>query len=103
MPRLASVARGLIMAPLMLAAPDAPTIRLTKPLAEFPDTFDQLNSVLELRDGRLVATDFAGPTVQIIDFAKGSHTTLGRKGAGPNEYMMPDRPLPGIGSSQAGR
>lgn len=99
MPRLASVARGLIMAPLMLAAPDAPTIRLTKPLAEFPDTFDQLNSVLELRDGRLVATDFAGPTVQIIDFAKGSHTTLGRKGAGPNEYMMPDRPLPGIGDT----
>lgn len=99
MPRLASVARGLVVLRLLLAAPDVPTIRLTKPLAEFPDTFDQLNSVLELRDGRLIATDFAGPTVQIIDFARGTHTAIGRKGAGPNEYMMPDRPLPGIGDT----
>ena len=44
------------------------------PSLEFPDTFDQLNSVMELRDGRLLATDFAGPTVQLVDFARGTRT-----------------------------
>ena len=32
------------------------TVRLTRPLAEFPDTFDQLNSVMELRDGRVLVS-----------------------------------------------
>ena len=84
---------------VLLQAPDPPTIRLGKPLAEFPGTFDQLNSVVALRDGRLLATDFLGPTVQLLDFARGSRTTIGRKGAGPNEYLVPDRPLPGIGDT----
>jgi hypothetical protein len=89
-----------LMLPLMLVHGQEPaTVRLTRPLAEFPDTFDQLNSVMELRDGRVLATDFAGPTVQLVDFARGSRSTLGRKGAGPNEYMMPDRPLLSAGDT----
>lgn len=90
-----------LLVPLLVLfqAPDPPTVRLGKPLAQFPDTFDQLNSVIELRDGRLLATDFAGPTVQLIDFARGSRTAIGRKGSGPNEYLMPDRPLPGVGDT----
>jgi hypothetical protein len=94
-PRLAA----LLVPLLLIQTPEPPTIRLAKPIAEFPGTFDQLNSVVELRDGRLLATDFAGPTVQLLDFAHGSRTTIGRKGAGPNEYMVPDRPLPGIGDT----
>ena len=89
-----------LLGPLLLVHGQEPsTIRLGKPLAEFPDTFDQLNSIMELPDGRALATDFAGPTIQLVDFARGIRTTLGRKGAGPDEYMMPDRPLAGIGDT----
>ena len=89
-----SLMLAVLLGPLLLIqGQEPPTVRLSKPLAEFPDTFDQLNSVMELQDGRALATDFAGPTIQLVDFARGTRTTLGRKGAGPNEYMMPDRPL----------
>ena len=100
MSRQSSLA-GALLVPLLalLPAQDVPTVRLSRALAEFPDTFDQLNSVMELRDGRVLATDFAGPTVQLVDFTRGTLTPLGRKGAGPNEYMMPDRPLASAGDT----
>lgn len=73
--------------------PPVPIIHLTKPIAEFPETFDHVNGVAELRDGRVLVTDFQGPTLQLLDFGRGQQTAIGRPGGGPNEYRMPDRPL----------
>ncbi len=99
--RLPSVVAALLAGPLVLSvlAVDPPTIRLTKPLAEFPETFDHMNGVTELRDGRVVVTDFEGPSIQLVDFSRGSQLAVGRRGAGPKEYMLPDRPMTGAGDS----
>lgn len=101
--RRAPLMSGLLLAPVLalLVPADVPTIQLTKPAAELEDTFDHPISVLELGGGRLVVTDLMGPTVELVDMARGTRTAIGRKGQGPNEYMFPERTLALPGDSAA--
>jgi hypothetical protein len=64
-------------------------VRLAKPDAEFPDPFTRLASVRELPGGRVLISDTQDKTVQLLDFAAGSATKIGREGQGPGEYALP--------------
>lgn len=89
--------------PLMLlfavlqAQQPAPIVRLTKPDAVLPREFSQIRGVRELRDGRLLITDWTDEVLLVADLRTGGVRQLGRKGAGPREYRLPAAllPLPG--------
>lgn len=73
----------------------------TKPEIEYAEPFTILDGVRELKDGRVIAVDPREKIVQIIDIKAGTATKLGREGAGPGEYGLPQRALPLSGDSTA--
>jgi hypothetical protein len=56
----------------------------------FPVAFGKVGPVRELSDGRVMVADPLGRVLVIIDFESGAADTLGRSGAGPEEYGQPD-------------
>ncbi len=84
-----------------LVAQNVPTVRLTTPLATFPETFNEITAVRELRDGRVIVVDQRELAVVLVDFKSGKATPIGRKGTGPGEYEWPARLLPLAGDSTA--
>jgi hypothetical protein len=62
-----------------------------KPLAEFGEAFTAATSVRELKDGRVIVSDSKDKVVQLVDFATGKATRIGREGGGPAEFMIPGR------------
>ncbi len=64
-------------------------VNLTKPDAAFPDPFTRITSVRELPNGKLILADLQDKTVQMLDFATGQATKVGREGQGPGEYALP--------------
>ena len=68
-------------------APQALT--LTTPEAAFAEGFTALTAVHELPDGRVLALDSRELTLQLIDLAANTATTVGRRGSGPGEYSLP--------------
>ena len=98
--RRAALAALLALAPVAaapLAAQTVPVVSLSKPEAEFAEPFDQVTSVRELRDGRVIVADLLAKGVTLADFRSGSATAIGREGQGPGEYGFPTAlvPLPG--------
>jgi hypothetical protein len=65
--------------------------------ASFPEAFSYLSGIRELADGKIIAADPTAQVVLRLDFHAGTADTLGRQGAGPQEYDGPDAvfPLPG--------
>jgi hypothetical protein len=77
------------------AGPNAPeAVTLTTPEATFAEGFTALTAVHELPDGRVLALDSRERTLQIIDLAAKTSTTVGRRGSGPGEYSLPIALLP---------
>src|SRR5690242_3721427 len=70
---------------------------LGKPDAEFAEPFTLIRTIRELSDGRVLVVDPRDRIVQLVDFRSGTATKVGRTGAGPGEYGLPDRiiALPG--------
>jgi hypothetical protein len=66
-----------------------PTVALTKPEAQHPEPFTQVRSVRELPSGRVLVSDMRDKVVQLVDFAAGTATKVGREGQGPGEYALP--------------
>jgi hypothetical protein len=87
----------LLMVLILQAQQPAPLVRLTKPDAVLPREFSQIRAVRELRDGRLLVSDWTDEVVLIVDLRTGGVRQLGRKGSGPTEYRLPAAllPLPG--------
>jgi hypothetical protein len=79
----------LLAASVPAIAQQVPVQQLSKPEVEFPDPFDQVTSVRELRDGRLIVADLYARAVSLVDLKSGSATVIGREGQGPNEYGFP--------------
>lgn len=80
------------------ASGQAPLTRqLGPPEVEFAEPFTVVTSLRELRDGRVLVADSRDKTVQLIDLAAGHAVRVGREGAGPGEYALPQRliALPG--------
>lgn len=73
------------------------TVSLVKPDAEFPEPFTRVSAVRELPSGKVLVADMADKVVQMLDFASGSMTKVGREGQGPGEYALPAGlvPMPG--------
>jgi len=63
----------------------------------YPEPFSYLSGVRELSDGTIFAADPLGQVLLRIDLDAGTADTIGRQGAGPQEYEGPDQvfPLPG--------
>jgi hypothetical protein len=75
-------------------------VALTRPEAEFAEPFTQVSGVRELPGGRVLVSDIRDKIVQLVDFATGAATAIGREGQGPEEYLMPSGlyPLPDGGA-----
>jgi len=67
--------------------------------ASFPEGFSYLSRIRELADGRILAADPTAQVVLRLDLDAGVADTIGRQGAGPQEYDGPDRVLPLPGDS----
>ena len=65
--------------------------------ATYPEPFSYLSGVREIADGRILAADPMSQVLLLLDLDAGTADTLGRRGAGPQEYQGPDQvfPLPG--------
>lgn len=87
--------------PLVLLATAASSARaqtsLGSPNAKFPEDFGSIQTVRELRDGRLLVADPLAKELYVVDMAAGKRTVVGSHGQGPQEYMQPEAvwPLPG--------
>src|SRR5690606_5447120 len=77
-----------------VGAQPVPTRALTTPTATFDEPFTWVGGLRELRDGRVVVADRRDNTLQLIDFARGVASPIGREGAGPGEYGLPMSVLP---------
>ncbi len=62
--------------------------------ATFQEPFGYLGGIRELSDGRILAADPFNQVVLRIDMDAGTADTLGREGAGPQEYDGPDQVFP---------
>src|SRR3972149_4768324 len=81
----------LALAVLAAAAPAATAqTPLGRPNAKFPEDFGSVQTVRELRDGRLLVADPLGKELYLVDLAAGTRTVVGSQGQGPTEYLQPD-------------
>ena len=62
---------------------------LPKPSHEIEDPFSFVSGAVEIKGGRLIVIDGLETQLFVIDFAKGTRTSLGRQGSGPGEYRIP--------------
>jgi hypothetical protein len=67
-----------------------PELRLSEPVASFPQEFSAVRGLLELPDGRLLVADGLGQALMVVDLAAATADTIGRPGQGPEEYRQPD-------------
>jgi hypothetical protein len=63
---------------------------LTSPVAAFPESFSTVSGLLELPDGQVLVADGLGQALVVLDVVAGTADTIGRTGAGPEEYQQPD-------------
>lgn len=82
-----------------LSAQTVPSKTLSKPDVEYSEPFTSLNSIRELRDGRVIVSDLRDKTLQAIDLATKRAVSIGREGSGPTEWGLPTRLLPMPGDS----
>lgn len=98
MPRIATFRAALLgAAALLVPGLAGAQVRLDRPAAAFPEDFGTIQTVRELRDGRVLVADPLAKELYVVDMAAGSRTVVGRQGQGPQEYLQPDAvwPLPG--------
>lgn len=87
-PILLSLVALSLIAPVA-GAQSVPTVTLSEPAATFAEPFDQVTSIRELRDGRVLVADLFGRSVTVADFRANTATRVGREGQGPLEYAFP--------------
>ncbi len=71
-----------------LVAQEIPIRDLPRPAAEIEDPFSLIIAAREYRPRQLLVSDAVEAQVSLVDFARGSKTNVGRKGAGPGEYTL---------------
>jgi hypothetical protein len=68
-----------------------------RPQSSIPEAFSDISAIRELSDGRVLVLDTKETTLEVVDFASGGRSPVGKRGGGPGEYMRPLRliALPG--------
>lgn len=99
--RYTLIIAALAAAALPVAAAAQGPRALTRPDAEFAEPFTNVSGVRELSNGRVVVIDSRDKVVQVVDFATGAATKVGREGSGPGEYGLPMRIVPLQGDTSA--
>jgi hypothetical protein len=66
-----------------------PVRDLPKPTREIEDPFSLVTGATEIKPNQLLAVDGTEGTLTLVDFTKGSKTSVGRQGSGPGEYRAP--------------
>ncbi|MGQ0643052.1 MAG: hypothetical protein ACT4P6_20085 [Gemmatimonadaceae bacterium] len=62
---------------------------LPKPSQEIEDPFSSVTAAVEIKGGQVVVVDGLETQLFVVDFAKGTRSSLGRQGSGPGEYRIP--------------
>jgi hypothetical protein len=88
-PRRAGEMLGLALLAVPGAPQQPPLRRLGPPEVEFSEPFSAVTSVRELRDGRLLVADARDKILHLVDLKTGRASKVGREGAGPGEYGIP--------------
>ncbi len=83
-----SAALALLIVPA-LSGQQPVSRALTRPEAEFKESFDAVLAIRELPGGRVLVTDLGPKTVIMANFLSGQQVTVGRNGQGPGEYQFP--------------
>lgn len=90
----APAASGLLLALVVSASANAqarpvPSISLDRGATEFAESFSELSTLVELRDGRLIVLDSKEKDLRLVDMARPTATRVSRLGGGPLEYQVP--------------
>lgn len=62
---------------------------LPKPAREIEEPFSLISGAIEIKPSQVLAVDATEMEVALVDFTRGSRTTIGRQGSGPGEYRAP--------------
>lgn len=91
-PLRSAASAALLLAAAALAVPCAASAQtsLGRPQAVFPEDFGSIQTVRELRDGRVLVADPLGKALYLLDMAQGRRRQVGSEGQGPGEYRQPD-------------
>lgn len=95
-----SGALALVLFGIPAVAQQVPETRLSKADASFPVEFSSITGFRELADGRVLITDGIDGVFLRLNLTTGKADTIGRAGAGPGEYKLPDAlfPMPNDGT-----
>ena len=85
----AALATLLIALAAQARAQSVPAVSLGNPTATFEEPFDQVTSVRELSDGRVLVADLLARAVSLTDLERGTASAVGREGQGPKEFNFP--------------
>jgi len=96
MPRTFAMAFAMFSGTLGAQEP-APR-KLTR-IASFEADFASISRIRELPDGRILVSDPKEPALYLIDLVARNRIRLGRRGAGPGEYVRPGGLFAGAGDS----
>ncbi len=84
----------------MVASPGAAqVVRLVTPNATISEEFSSIRGIRELRDGRILVSDYLDQRVVLVDFERQTVTQRVSKGGGPTEARLPTRLIPARGDS----
>lgn len=61
------------------------------PVTTFPEPFTLIQGIYELRDRRVLISDWIEGRLVVLDFDRGTSRDLGRVGGGPEEFRLPGR------------
>jgi hypothetical protein len=78
-----------VLATLASTTPAQQKIALGKPDAETSESFTRIAAIRELPDRKVLVADPQDKVVQLVDFASGTTSKVGREGSGPGEYALP--------------
>lgn len=77
----------------------AQVVRIGSPTATLAEEFSDLRGVRELRDGRLLLSDYIDQRVVLVDLARGTVTDCLTEGIGPADVRLAGRLIPMPGDS----
>jgi hypothetical protein len=91
----------VVLSVLFLSAVGLPaqTVRIGAPTATLAEEFSDVRGVRELRDGRVLVSDYIDQRVVLVDFRSGRVTDCLTEGIGPQDVRLAGRLIPMPGDS----